>query len=488
MRLMNSIRRLSKRSEAPLFIAALGSLALSLIALQFSPIIGRDDALYLELAEQIKRDGWQDAESGFDWPWFSFLIAWLSKATGLSVIPSGHLLVTGIFTALAVFLTRTAQNIDPKAAYWTCLIALSMPAYNTYREAIIRDPGFWCFLSVSIWALSCSLDRNRVFWLLVAGLGVLGASVFRLEAMFFFGAIFAGFALPQRGKVHPAAALSILIALLLLGTIVAYVAGELATGQSRVAHYLQLVDPINLLANFKESYQTLATSILAHYSRDHASLILFSGYLSSILVKFLELAGPYCLMIFLLRSRYFDARLKALSQYTTSAALLYLGVLMVFFMQHDFMIDRYVTLLHVLLTPLFGILILRWSTAHPRAIPWVIFVSILFALANVVSLSPKRTHYIPAADWIRTQTEAELPIYFEDRRISFYAGRGYALAAYQPWPMEELLKRYELLVLEKRANEEPIVRGLEQGTLTLEASFANDDGQEVQIIRNGPIR
>lgn len=488
MRLINSIRSLSKRSEAPLLIAALGSLALSLIALQFSPIIGRDDALYLELAEQIKRHGWQGSETGFDWPWFSFLIAWLSKATGLSLIHAGHLLVTGMFAALAVFLTRTAQNIDPQAAYWTCLVALSMPAYNTYRDTIIRDPGFWCFLSVSVWALSCSLDRKRAFWLLVAAVGVLGASVFRLEAAFFFGTIVAGFAISQRGKVRPAAALSILLALLLLVAVVAYGVVKLAADQARVAHYLQLVDPINLLANFKESYRTLATTILAHYSRDHAALILFSGYLSSILVKFLELAGPFCLMIFLLRSRYFDARTTALSQYISSAVLLYLGVLMVFFMQHDFMIDRYVTLLHVLLTPLFGILILRWSSARPRAIPWVISISILFALANVVSLSPKRTHYIPAAEWIRTQTKAEQPIYYEDRRISFYAGRGYALAAYHPRPVEELLQGYELLVLEKRANEDPIVRGLEQGTLILEASFANDDGQEVQIIRNGAVR
>ncbi len=61
-------------------------------------------------------------------------------------------------------------------------------------------------------------------------------------------------------------------------------------------------------------------------------------------------------------------------------------------------------------------------------------------LSNVISLGTKKTHYLEAASWLSRNTNPADPIYYEDLRIAYYAGRGYP---YMPVTREELMTPYQ---------------------------------------------
>lgn len=59
----------------PVWLAFVGSALLSLIAVLGTATVGRDAALYIDIAQQVTEHGPNVAWASFDWPWFSFLLA-----------------------------------------------------------------------------------------------------------------------------------------------------------------------------------------------------------------------------------------------------------------------------------------------------------------------------------------------------------------------------------------------------------------------------
>lgn len=469
----------------PCRTAFLTSLALSWIAIQFEPILQRDAALYIETAQHFEFGNAASLRERFNWPWLSILIGVLSTLTFLPAITVGYGVISLFFAGTCAVLTRLTQRIEPRAGWWGCLVALSIPAFNGYRDGILREPGFWFFSSLAI-LLSLPSTRRRYRNLCLACLSILAAALFRLEAVFLFGAIFlaAFWQASSFWQAHKRHAI-ILVALTTLLLVIASLTAPLLAAQSeRVAYYIQLLHPEQLAHALDARAQSVAEHVVAHHSRDDAHAIIIFGYFGVILFHAVRLLGPFAIPL-LMRPWVGgpSASTHPASKLILVALLLYATVLFVFFVQNSFIVPRYISFLHVLGTPLLAIVC--WGWAQGVGSKWkhcLIALSLMVAVGNVVSLSDKRTHYLVAAEWIERNLPEQQATYYQDPRVSFYAGRGFKGVWHEPDILQKRFDDYRYFVLERPESDPEIQSLIAAGHARVLMSFTNGETRFLTVL------
>jgi hypothetical protein len=473
-------------ATAPIVTALVGSVVLSIIAMYFNPVIGRDSAFYIDLAQSIKTNGLKTTLDQFNWPWLSLMIATTHDITRLSLISSGHGIMILLTAVTCALLTRTAQLFNTQAGWWGCLISLSLPAINGYRDSILREPGFWLFSALAIYLVTIWSKSGKWHYLLLAPLSILLAMVFRLEAIFLAPALVltlawhgrAYFAQYKTAILSSSGVLAVAFAIFVL----LFSSGSIES--SRIDYYASLINPSELTATLDASANALSDAILAKYSHDDAATILLLGFLGLILLKALLLNGPFLLpLIVTPQIKTADSSGMSLS-FITIALVSYMLILLIFFIQQNFMIDRYLAQLHILAFALITQSTFQFQKRFPRTVYMLVLIAILVALSNVVSLSPKRTHYIPSGNWISENIPVEKSTFYSDGRISFYAGRGYAVPLIsQEQALSSHFAEYDYFVIEDTRGNETLETQLESGHLTLIAEFDNEHNREIMILK-----
>lgn len=476
------------RLYSPALCAFIASLLLSFIALYFNPILGRDSARYIDVASIFATQGFANPTKHFDWPWLSLVIALIHKGTGLTIIGSGHLLMAFLMAGTCALLTRSTQLLNPAAAWWGCLASLSLPAFNVYREAILREPGFWMFTALSMLAVGLWSKQTRRRWgyLALAVCSIMAAMCFRLEAAFLFGALSFVVIYQHAKSFRPQTNLLLLCAclfLLLLMSAVVYFVTHDGLQSIRVNYYLQLLNPNTVTAQLNASAAALTDHVLRKYSHEDAELVLLLGFLGVIVLNSLKLLGPYIITLAIAGRGLLKQPLEGMTVFALSGAGLYLLVLMIFFIQQSFMIDRYTAALHILTLPLIALSAWQFKQRFPVAGKILAAFAILLALSNVISLSDKRTHYLPAAEWIDRHLPADSRTYYSDGRISFYAGRHY-----QSPPIDENqalgshFDNYDYFILESAQDSPLLEQHLQTGQLKVLAKFSNGVHRQLIIL------
>lgn len=454
---------------------------LSLMAIHFNPILSRDSALYVDTARHFHTGGIGQMLQLFDWPWLSVLIALASK-TGLSAISAGYALMVLAMAACCTVMVRTTQLIDHRATYWGVLVALTMPAFNSYRDLIIREPGFWLFSALAFMFMIEWAARRNWSSLIGAMFSVVAAVFFRLEAALLFVAVVLFLAWEFRAIARSKTGIT---ALLMLGAFLLLLAAWLLTSdQHRVVYYRELLDPLRLIANHTANASLFAEAVLAKYSEDDAAIILFFGYLLTLGWKALLLCGPLLPLLLAWRhARVPDTTIVGLPLLGAACGL-YGLVLLAFFMQHSFMIDRYVSYLHVLGAPWIALIAYRIGSRVRALGAIVIAMSVLFGLANVVSLSPKRTHYFETGAWVEQHLPPAARIYYDDQRLSFYSGRGFTTAGHDiPDILEHGMENFDYLLIERPPGDPEIQRQIAQGQVEILETFTNGHNRHVTVLR-----
>jgi hypothetical protein len=471
----------------PAICALSGSLLLSLIAIYFNPILARDSTLYVDIAGAFVSEGFANPTGRFDWPWLAVMIAVIHNVTGFTLIVSGHLLMATLMAGTCALLTRATQLLNPAAAWWGCLASLSLPAFNAYRDSILREPGFWMFsalslLAVGLWAKHPGRDWR---YLALTALSIIAAMLFRLEAVFLFGALTLTV---MYGYVSSSSRRKIFwllgaCGLLLLLFVVTYSMIFDAIQNERVNYYLQLLNPGAVLTRLEASASVLAENILQKYSHDDATLILIFGFTGVILWNSAKLLGPYVITLAFAGRGLIERPVTSMSVFVLCAIGLYLLVLLIFFTQQGFMIDRYTALIHILAMPLIALSAWQFSERYPIAGKILAAIAILVALSNVVSLSDKRTHYFPAAEWIERNIPVDSRTYYADGRISFYAGRGYQISGQnEKDALGAQFGNYDYFVLESAHDSELLKLRIEADELKLLARFSNGGRRQLIIL------
>lgn len=417
-----------KYFKEPVRLAFLGSVILSLIAFLGFVTIGKDGAFYIDIAQSVSRDGLHIAFERFNWPWYSILISLIHSLTSLD-----HELIAMVLSVLFMAgacscVVATVKNKTPEAAYWAVLLVLSIPVFNGFRESIIRDTGFWFFVLLTVWAVSTSIHIGFIRGFAIQ-LFILAAALFRLEAVFIIPAVFVyllvdGRVISIKDRFLNVFSVTYIFSLIaFIGIVYILIKGGLS--QERIDYYFNLVNPYKVYQTLLLKSDQFAKASLLKWSYSDAGMILFFGFLFTLIIRLLEYAGVFSL--FLLSGAGRRSFLVSASNYKINSISMffYFIVLLTFFIQVGFINSRYSSMFVWLAVPMMSITLYELNKGFPKLTKAFVIVSILFMFANVISTSVKKTHYLEAAEWIMEHTNVEDTIYYEDSRIAYYAGRGY---------------------------------------------------------------
>lgn len=480
--IMSRLERVS-----PVWLAFFASLLLSLIAVSGEVTVGKDAAFYLDIARQTAEQGLSAAQARFNWPWFVYLLAMTHKLLGLPLELAAYLWCALFMAGTCALLVASVRRVQPVLAPWACLVVLSVPAFNDFRNDILREFGFWFFSVLALWLALGWQQRGGWLRANAIHLAILMAVLFRLEAVLLFGVVFIWrlWYLDSREGWMRLLQLALLPAFGVLGAAVILFGSELVPS-SRIVYYISLLDPSGLVAAYREKTQALADAVFAKYLVEQAGMILLIMLVGTIALFYIMLCGPL-MLVFLHRSAW-----QVLGAYWRDyrpfalAALAYVLVLLVFFLQADFINSRYASYLHLLSVPLLSMALWSFYQRFPRLGKVLIALLLVQILANVISTGAKKTHYVEVGQWLAEHVEPGPDIYYEDGRFAYYAGFGYPV-----FPLgfgvaeamsDEHVEDFRYLVIEVKPDEPWLQEWLARHERQVLVSFANRRGKTVLVI------
>lgn len=470
---------------APAHWAFLVSLLLSAVAVHFAGTVAKDAAFYLDVAQTFIDQGLTASFARFNWPWFSMLLGTTHVLTGIPLETAAYLWCALFMAGACALLVDLVTRRLPGAGYWACLVVLAMPAFNQYRGDILREFGFWFFCVLALWLALRWEERAGWGTAALIQLSVLLAALFRLEAVVLMPALVL-WQLPALGSRAGRLRLAQLVLVPSLLAVVALPvllsAGNLPL--ARVTYYLQLIDPRVLLASFNSLADRFGSTLLLKYSADDAGKILFFGFLASALWMFVRLLGPFAVPLLFRDGRAaIRASLGAFRPFAWTA-LLYFVVLMFFFVQQQFINSRYTSFLDLLVVPFAAAALMAVCRRFPRSGKVLQGVIVLVMLANVISLSAKKTHYIEAGHWVAEHLPRDAAIYADDPRILYYAGWGYSASELTRDEAMDArhVSQFSYYLIEAKPDDLWLQQWLSSRGHKVLAQFANAKGATVLVI------
>jgi hypothetical protein len=417
----------------------------------------------------------------FDWPWFSILLALTNRFLLLPLELSAYLWCGLFFAGTSALMVDCIRRRSPELAGWACLIVLAMPAVNAFRNDIIRECGFWFFCTLALWQ---ALRWQALGGWIRAGLihlAIVAAALFRLEALLLLPAL-GLWQLPGLWRSGQRTRLLQFALLPAIGLLVASAFGFFMS--ARFLLYLDMIAPQGVYESFQMLSEQFGNSLINKYSQDEAGRIVFFGLLATMTITFVKLMGPFAAP-FILRRNW-----GVLGVYWRDyrpfawAALLYLVVLMLFFIKQQFMNARYLSFLNLLFVPVLAMALAAFARQFPRWTKVLVVAALLVMLSNVISTGAGKTHYVTAGRWVSAHVEPDTSAWFEDGRISYYAGRGYVLPTLtrEQAMSPERADEYRYFLIEGKGDEPWLGEWLVAHKMRIIERFANRKGATILVI------
>lgn len=479
------------RVVGPVRMVFIFSLLLSALAVWNSPVLNRDGMFYVEWARAIADNGLAGVKQYGNWQFLSLfpaLIALLGKATGLGLEASAHILDALLLAGSCSLLVAITRRRLPEAAWVACLVVLAMPAYNEYRNQVLREYGFWFFSLLALWLVvrwEADLSWRKA---LACQAAILCATLFRLEAIAIFPALmmWQALAAPKGSRLRRVLMLG---SLPLAGAAVAGVllASGLVGMPARMSYFLEAVNPLRKLQIINEAASRMSDLVFKYkYSREEAGYVLFFGLLAIIPMKFMKMSG-----VFLAPLAYAFAGRPARAVLATWQPLpwvflAFVLVLIAFVTHQFFLVGRYVGVLNLLAVPIYAAGLAALMRRYPSWRGAMIALALLTLLANVVSFSPKSTQIVDAGKWLSANRTGAARMYVENPRVAYYAGLGYVAAGRSRLAREDLTRavaenRFDMLVLDASGKDGGIDEWLAANRLQVVRRFANKAGNAVIV-------
>lgn len=423
--------------------AGLISIVLSLIAYHSYTPINYDGILYLATATAYSKSGLSAAMALYPWPFYSILIASISKLTWLSTFHAAELLNTALFVVIiTTFLTLLKELGATRAIQIAgAIIILIYPALNDFRSIIVRDFGYWAFSLIALWQLMRYAQHNTMRSSWGWSLAIFIATLFRIEGIIVL--LLAPLALLLlRDTLWPhkiTLLLKCYIPTALL--IVIYLLWHISHGTThpqlgRIPEILyQVKNAWTLIsANFAAKSNIAASQILTPYSVNYTHTFLFVGFsaifLSQLIVNLTPLYTVFC----------GDAMAKNLMHapynykiILVSFTVINLIIPLIFFSQAFFLSSRYLMpfCLPVLLWAPYS---LQWIYTYrrrrdpikpwrPWLLPLIALALILMGVSGFLHFNYSKTYIIDAGLWLKTNTPHNASVYSNNKQILYYAER-----------------------------------------------------------------
>ena len=420
-----------KRLTTPYII---GYLSLVMVWLFYSSHgeINRDGVLYLTQAHYFVQGNWDKAMSIYNWPFFSFLIASLSRL-GLKLQPAAHLINATLFLFASLFtilITGLVSDNKVKPIFPGLILLTSIPLMDDYLVMVLRDHGMWAGLMTGVYAYLRWLRSPNFLWSLLWQLGFLFGTLFRPECLIFnillpIHQFF--FIKTERLKSFMQSISTLLIGLLFLPIILIILNMDMRSIDfsrlneiiTRPAHFLNtILQPLPI-----ESHNDFLKILIADYATS------FKYFFLSYVVMYKWVAGLGLLHLFLFG---YAVKQKLIPMF-------YLKVLVSFFILSSIItiINLYTTyiitsrywLMNFWIVYIFASIGLGhfWDSLQHLKQPkqslmrWGLLSIVALYFLNIIIDKPEEHFEQAAGRWIKENHLDLNNIYFNQKRVAYYA-------------------------------------------------------------------
>lgn len=427
-------------------------------------------------------------------------IAWLSKITGLSLPASSYalslfwqILLTCGFVAVVRALGATTNE-----QILAIVVIASVASLNHLRPHIIKGFGFWACQLWALWALLGFVNSRR--WpLLLLWLGLSALAIFyRVEGFAYVVGI--GLILPflLSGSARNQYTAIVLIALLSSFGVLLLAGNSLENTGTRFSplHILNTeIDRLKQLsAGLNSLKEDIRTNMPNKWARQTASDLVIGGLLLHT-VKTLFWASHGVLLVVLLAHRRAKLRWRQ-PETQVIAAYVIIGLLIsLYVVASRFFVDqRYVFLPALILCVPLPFLISRLfnsatpSTPGSRITKWAVVMIVAINVLKPIFDDDDAKNYIKeAGEWVRHHLPRAASIYYNDKKIAYYAGNYDNQSFRDPRPLSEILAAPAfayIVIHDTHANpgqQSVVGNATKLGDFTLIRSFQNFQGKKVAI-------
>lgn len=492
------------------FFAILASLLLSFWLGYSESVINPDAICYLLSAETLGTSGLKAAMQlcgQAKWPFYSILIYGFAKLAHCSYLFSAYFL-DALFSALSVFIfIRIVKELGAtRSVLWLAAgVILLSHEFNSVREYIIRDHGFWAFYLLSLFYLLRFFHKPHWLTALSWSGSLIIATLFRIEGAFFLLALpfimlfFTPYTLLQRIKYFFLLNIPAIIMMAALGSWLLFQPQETLAKFGRVSEVTTQIQQgwYIMTARYEATRNAMVQHVLLAESSSDANLVLFLVLVTWYVVSVLgNVSWVYAALVV-------TAWLKKARPFTLGATCVLGGYLIVnviitfgFLLERLFLSKRYLIALSLILmlwVP-FALSYLwkkRESVKH-RLFLWLaslfIFVS---ALGGIIDFGHSKAYIHEAGDWIAEHVPKNAKLYANDYQLMYYS-KHFGPKLFEQPPGEARLegidnegwKQYDYLALRlSKKNEDKVEAILAKLPLKPVQVFTNKRGDKVAIYK-----
>lgn len=424
----------SNQTRLIIFLAIWVSLIISWLAVRNNYVLSPDSLLYIFTAQTFLNYGLQAAAESYSWPFFSILVAWIHKLTGLSLVNSGYALIAVLYASLSCAFILLVKDLggSTRTQLLALLIVSIFPTLNDYRDYITRDTGFWFFTLLSLQQLMRFALHNNfkhaINWFLL----ILAAIIFRTEAIFFAVlsplAIFIDTHTTKKDRVKKVCILYGLPAgITMLGLLAIFSTSELSTK-------LRLIEELANLSTFFQSMKqefdgtvdAFATLAPHEFAASDMGVVLTTGLIGLVIYTLLHaLTAPYLILLCWPIKQQLFANIRQKKYLISYFFIIVLYLLLLSFKKY-FMTDRFcVAAVLILMLALPFCIEKAWqknTTKHSWHKFFIVFLLLVPALDSLISSGNSKEYIANATEWVKQNQSEDTQLLTNHQQIAVLGG------------------------------------------------------------------
>lgn len=472
----------AQERNLPWFCALVAALVAAWVNYQARGVINNDGILYVEVARLFAAGAWQEGVATYNWPFYPLLIMLIHNMSGLEYQVSAHLVSVLFFAATGMGVAVLIRDLGgSRRTMIAALILLIATPYiaGDIVPMVVREHGYWAF---HVWSLIFFLrflkDRSLIH---AVGWGSLAifCVLFRIEGLTYL----LGVPLILLAETSRPLAMRFSHFLKANGVVLALGIGLLVLLMMNPALSLRdmgrLHEPLliaelvyqQLTSGLSMRAETIAQHVLGSYLDDYAMPMLLSGLFYILLAKALTVGG-------VLQTGFALVYWKKIRAIMPRPYLHFLGWLILLTMINAtvILLKGFILPKRILSPMAFVIIILAafslsmvWADIQNKPSgwkPWQLGMLIIAGVILVVQLStvllpstPQKQYERDAVEWVLSETSRHERIYFQTKRLRFYAGQ--PLSRGEDWlTIQE--SRWRNALQGKRGDQESSVQALDR--------------------------
>ncbi|MDR3491700.1 MAG: hypothetical protein P4M12_06605 [Gammaproteobacteria bacterium] len=419
-------------------LAALVSVFLSYDGSLRGAVINPDGLCYLQSAEAMTTADFHTAMNvcgQAQWPLYSMLIYGLAAVTKISYI-SAAFTVNGLFTLISVltFIYIVSLMGANRRTLWLAAVVILMAhEFNSVREYVIRDHGFWAFYLLSLAFMLRFYAKLNVVNAFMWSVSMMIAILFRIEGAVFLLLlplavwIYNELTFTQKLKAFLQLYLLPILTVVAVFAYVKYTATDVTAHLSRLSEIqFHLLHGVNkLIESYQASANALGQHVLSVFAARDANYVLFLllsvWYVALVLTNLSIIYGLLVLYAWIKKTPKLScAVLLVLMSYL----LVNVIITSLFLVENMFLSKRYLIALSLILmlwVPFAIEYLIQHFQQRKWLLPLVAFLIFISSLGGFFNFGYSKAYIRHSGEWLAEHANKEAHIYSNDPQVMYYS-------------------------------------------------------------------